>query len=374
MQIAVDAAGFSGGEADQLWRAMGAKRSPAKMAALHQKFISGCEHTCGIDAGVVEGLWAKIVAFAAYGFPESHSQSFAALVFFSAWFKLHHPAEFCAGLLRAQPMGFYSPQSLIADARRHGVQILPVDVNASAVAADVPARGQIRLGLGLVNGLGGKAAARVVAAREDGGPFHAVADLARRAELTVAQTEALARAGALDSLELSRRQAIWQAGVAATEKKGMLPGLSAINAPALPGMSAFEMMAADLAATGVTPGMQPVALLRDRLDRAGVVPASRLLAVPDGTRIRVAGVVTHRQRPQTASGVTFFGLEDKTGLMNVMVSPGLWRAQKVLVRTAGALVVRGIVQNASGAATVVADRLEPFAPAVALGPGSRDFR
>lgn len=374
MQIAVDAAGFSGGEADQLRRAMGAKRSSEKMAALHQKFVAGCAHTSGISGPVAENLWAKIMAFAAYGFPESHSQSFASLVFFSAWMKLHYPAQFCAGLLRAQPMGFYAPQSLTADARRHGITILPIDVAHSDVAATVPTPGTIRLGLGLVKGLGDEAAGRVVHARERGGAFTGVADVARRADLTVAHTEALGRAGALESLGLSRRGAIWQAGVAATEKAGMLPGMSAITAPALPGMSAFEVIAADLAATGVTHGVQPVALLRDRLDNAGVIPANRLLEAEDGSRIRVAGVVTHRQRPNTAAGVTFMGLEDETGLINVMVSPGLWRRQKVLARTAGALMVRGIVQNASGAATIVADRLDALELAAPLGPPSRDFR
>lgn len=373
MQIAVDAAGFTGGEADQLRRAMGSKRAPAKMAALHARFISGCAETCGLSEEVAEQLWTKIVAFAAYGFPESHSQSFASLVFFSAWFKLHHPAEFCAGLLRAQPMGFYSPQSLITDARRHGVRILPVDVAASAVEATVPEPGVIRLGLNLVRGLGEKAAERVVAAR-DARAFTGVADLARRADLSVPQTEALAKAGALGCFGVDRRQAVWAAGVAATEKEGMLPGLSSVEAPALPGMSTFDLVAADIAATGVTHGMQPVALLRSRLASAGVVAASDLGSIDDGTRVRVAGVVTHRQRPQTAAGVTFLGMEDETGLMNVMVSPGLWNRQKVLARTARALVVRGIVQNASGAVTLVADRLEKLAVGEALSAGSRDFR
>ena len=171
-----------------------------------------------------------------------------------------------------------------------------------------------------------------------------------------------------------RRQAVWAAGVAATEKEGMLPGLSSVEAPALPGMSTFDLVAADIAATGVTHGMQPVALLRSRLASAGVVAASDLGSIDDGTRVRVAGVVTHRQRPQTAAGVTFLGMEDETGLMNVMVSPGLWNRQKVLARTARALVVRGIVQNASGAVTLVADRLEKLAVGEALSAGSRDFR
>ncbi|HHU66768.1 OB-fold nucleic acid binding domain-containing protein, partial [Corynebacterium sp.] len=338
-------------------------------AALKDRFFRGVWEANGIPEETAEKLWNKIVAFAAYGFPESHSQSFASLVYFSAWFKHHHPAEFCVGLLRAQPMGFYSPQSLIQDARRHGVEILPVDVQASGAQARV-VDGRIRLGLTLIKGLGAEAAARIAAAA----PFSGIPDLARRADLTVAHVEALARAGALESFGVDRRQALWEAGVAATERDGMLPGLSAVSAPPLPGMNAFELMVADIATTGVTHDRQPLEMLRSSLADAGVTPAAALPAVPDGTRVRVAGVVTHRQRPQTASGLTFLGMEDETGLLNVMVSVGLWNRQRTVARTARALVVRGIVQNSSGAVTVVADRLESLAPGEWLSRGSRDFR
>ena len=370
MQIAVDAAGFSGREADALRRAMGSKRSPAKMAALKARFFEGCNTTNGIGADVAEKLWNKIVAFAAYGFPESHSQSFASLVYFSAWMKYYYPAQFCVGLLRAQPMGFYSPQSLIQDARRHGITVLPVSVNGSGVQARCIDNDTIRIGLNLVKGVGEKAAARI----EEAAPFTDIADLARRAELTVEHVEALAKAGALDCFGGERRQAVWAAGIAATERDGMLPGLSGIDAPALPGMTAFELLAADVAATGVTPDAQPMQLLREHLQREGILRAVDLRSVEDGTRVRVAGVVTHRQRPQTASGLTLLGMEDETGLLNIMVSPGLWKRQRVVARTAHALVVRGIVQNASGAVSVVADRLEQIDVGQWLSRGSRDFR
>ena len=371
MQICVDAAGFSGREADALRRAMGSKRSPARMAALRARFFEGCWRTNQIGSDVAEGLWQKIVAFAAYGFPESHSQSFASLVYFSAWFKCHYPAEFCVGLLRAQPMGFYSPQSLIQDARRHGVEVLPVCVNNSGCEARCIDSSTIRMGLNLVRGLGVDAASRV----EQAAPFVDIADLSRRADLSVEHVEALARAGALDCFDVSRRQALWQAGVAATEREGMLPGLSSVVAPSLPGMNPFELMAADVVATGVTPGLMPVEMVRSALSAQGVVPAVELLhGVEDGTRVRVAGVITHRQHPATAGGVTFLGMEDETGLINVVISVGLWNKQRVLARTAKALVVRGIVQNASGAVSVVADRLEPLAMGELLSRGSRDFR
>ncbi|QCB27771.1 error-prone DNA polymerase [Corynebacterium endometrii] len=373
MQIAVDAAGFSGTEADDLRRAMGSKRSPARMEAIRKRFYEGLAATNGITGEVADKLWSKIVAFAAYGFPESHSQSFASLVYFSAWMKYHYPAQFCVGLLRAQPMGFYSPQSLLQDARRHGVAVLPATINDSGEQARIEmceGEARIRLGLNLIKGLGDKAAKRV----EEAAPFSGVADLSRRADLSVTQVEALAEAGALDCLGLTRRQAMWQAGVAATERAGMLPGLSAITAPSLPGMSAFELMATDVASTGVTHDKQPMEMVRAQLDAQGIVPASRLLSLPDSTRIKVAGIVTHRQRPGTAGGVVFFGLEDETGLINVMVTPGLWNRDRITARTARAMIVRGIVQNASGAATIAADRLEPLPLGEYLSRGSRDFR
>ena len=382
MQMAVAVAGFAPGEADTLRRAMGSKRSPEKMERMRTRFLDGARDLHGISTEVAERLWDKVVAFASYGFPESHAQSFASLVYFSAWFKCHYPAEFCVALLRAQPMGFYSPQSLVSDARRHGVTILPVDVNASGVEAEVQ-DGAIRLGLASVKGLGEDAATDLVAARARIGADHphrftSIAELSREAGVSVAQVEALARAGACDSLGVSRRQAMWAAGIAATERPGMLPGTSSPSTPALPGMSSFELAAADISATGVTSDGHPVRLLRERLDAVPgpfpVVPASGLRTVEDGRRIRVAGVVTHRQRPMTAGGVTFLGMEDETGLVNVLVSPGLWRARRKVATTARMLVVRGIVQNGSGAVTVVADQLEPLEPEAALAGASRDFR
>lgn len=368
MQIAVDAAGFSGAEADELRRAMGSKRSPERMEALRQRFFTGLWETNQIEGEVALTLWNKIVAFAAYGFPESHAQSFASLVYFSAWFKHYYPAEFCVGLLRAQPMGFYSPQSLIQDARRHGVRILPVDVNASGTEARLEAHSDgafaIRVGLNLVQGL-----SKVTDRIEENAPYKDMADLARRADLNTANLEALAKAGALDCFGLSRRQALWNARVAATEREGMLPGLTITEAPALPGMSLMELVATDISSTGVTHNLQPMQLIRPQ----GVLTAAELKTAEDGSRIRVAGIVTHRQRPQTASGVTFFGLEDETGLINVMVTPGLWNRNKVVARTAKALVIRGIVSNANGAVTVTADKLEALDIGSFLSRGSRDF-
>lgn len=374
MQLAVDCAGFTAAEADQLRRAMGSKRSTEKMRRLRSRFYDGMRELHGITGDVAEQIYEKLEAFANFGFPESHSLSFASLVFYSSWFKLHHPAAFCAALLRAQPMGFYSPQSLVADARRHGVVVHGPDVNASLAYATCENRGMdVRLGLGSVRHIGDELAGRLVDERDTNGPFTTLIDLTNRVQLSVPQTEALATAGALGCFEISRREALWAAGAAATQRPDRLPGVgSSSHVPPLPGMSALELSAADVWATGVSPDSYPTQYLRADLDALGVIPADKLLDVVDGTRILVAGAVTHRQRPATAQGVTFMNLEDETGMVNVLCAPGVWARYRKLAQTAPALVVRGIVQNASGAVTVIADRMGPVE--LRVGSRSRDFR
>ena len=374
MQLAVDCAGFSAAEADQLRRAMGSKRSTEKMRRLRSRFYDGMRTRHGITGAVADRIYEKLEAFANFGFPESHSLSFASLVFYSSWFKLHHPAVFCAALLRAQPMGFYSPQSLVADARRHGVVVHGPDVNASLAHPTLEARGtEVRLGLGAVRHIGDELAERIVEERKANGPFADLLDLAGRVQLSVPQTEALATAGALGCFGTQRREALWAAGAAAGQRPDRLPGVGASShVPTLPGMTDLELAAADVWATGVSPDSYPTQFLRERLDELGVVPADQLLAVPDGTRVLVAGAVTHRQRPATAQGVTFMNLEDETGMVNVMCSRGVWARHRKLAQTASALIIRGIVQNATGAVTVVADRMRPIDMKVASR--SRDFQ
>ncbi|MFC9892314.1 error-prone DNA polymerase [Nocardia sp. NPDC127579] len=373
MQMAVDVAGFSAAEADQLRRAMGSKRSPERMERLKDRFYQGMWDQHGITGAVADRIYEKLYAFANFGFPESHSQSFASIVFYSAWFKLHHPAAFCAGLLRAQPMGFYSPQSLVADARRHGVVVHGPDINASRAEPTLENHGlEVRLGLATVRHIGDALAERIVAARARG-PYTSFLDLTGRVELTVAQAESLATAGALGSLGITRRAALWAAGAAAGERPDRLPGTgAATEAPVLPGMSDLELAAADVWATGVSPGSYPTEFLRPRLDALGVVPASGLLSVPDGSRVLVGGAVTHRQRPATAGGVTFLNLEDETGMINIVCSVGLWARHRRLAQSASALLVRGRVQNAEGAVSVVAEQLRPLD--LRITAKSRDFR
>lgn len=374
MQLAVDCAGFSAAEADQLRRAMGSKRSTEKMRRLRGRFYDGMRVRHGITGDTADRIYDKLEAFANFGFPESHSLSFASLVFYSSWFKLHHPAVFCAALLRAQPMGFYSPQSLVADARRHGVVVHGPDVNASLAHATLENAGmEVRLGLGSVRHIGDELAERIVEEREAHGPFVDLVNLAQRIQLSVPQTEALATAGALGCFGTARREALWAAGAAASQRPDRLPGVGASShVPVLPGMTELELAAADVWATGVSPDSYPTQFLREKLDAMGIVPADQLLSVPDGTRVLVAGAVTHRQRPATAQGVTFMNLEDETGMVNVMCSRGVWARHRRLAQTASALVIRGIVQNATGAVTVAADRMSPIDMKVASR--SRDFQ
>lgn len=401
MQMAIDVAGFTPAESDQLRRAMGSKRSVERMEALRGRLMEGMRKKGVDDPAVREEIYDKLKAFADFGFPESHAYSFAYLVYASSWLKVHHPAAFYAGLLAAQPMGFYSPQSLAADARRHGVQVLRPDVNASRALAGVerltsPAAepvatpgptggGQgfgpapdpalaVRLGLSAVRGIGDDLAERMVAERTEHGPFRDLRDLARRVGLSTAQLEALATAGATEGLGAGRREALWAAGALGQEGPGTLPGVSVgVDAPTLPGMTAVETDVADAWATGITPGSSsPLEHVRDGLEKAGVLTVAGVCATEPGRRVAVGGVVTHRQRPGTAGGVTFLSLEDETGLLNVICTAGLWRRFRTVARGAPAMVVRGRVEKADGAVNLLAEHLAPLRLPVATR--SRDFR
>ena len=374
MQLAVDCAGFSGAEADQLRRAMGSKRSTERMRQLRGRFYDGMRRLHDAPDDVIDRVYEKLEAFANFGFPESHSLSFASLVFYSSWFKLHHPAAFCAALLRAQPMGFYSPQSLVADARRHAVVVHGPCVAASLAHATLENAGaEVRLGLGAVRHIGDDLAEKLVEERKVNGPFASLLDLTGRLQLSVPQTEALATAGALRCFGMSRREGLWAAGAAATQRPDRLPGVgSSSHIPSLPGMSEVELAAADVWATGVSPDSYPTQFLRSDLDAMGVTPADALLSVPDGERVLIAGAVTHRQRPGTAQGVTFVNLEDETGMVNVLCTPGVWARHRKVAQTSSALLIRGQVQNASGAITVMAERIAKLT--LKIGSKSRDFR
>ncbi|HVQ96464.1 MAG TPA: error-prone DNA polymerase [Mycobacteriales bacterium] len=374
MQLAMDVAGCSAAEADLLRRAMGSKRSTEKMAELRDRLYAGMAAN-KITGELADQIYEKLAAFANFGFAESHAISFAYLVYASAFLKLRYPAAFCAALLNGQPMGFYSPQTLVADARRHGVIVRGPDLNASAAKAvlekDPASAGgyAVRMGLSYVRLLGDALAGKVAAGR----PYADLTDLVRRAELTTRQLEALATAGAFDCLGLSRREALWAAGAVAQERPDRIAGLVVgADAPALPGMSGEEQAMADLWATGVSPSSYPTQFVRAELDQRGVRPATRLAEVQSGGRVIVAGVVTHRQRPATASGITFLNLEDETGLVNVICRRDVWSRHRRVARESAALVIHGVLERSDGVTNIVAERMEPLV--LAVRKTSRDFR
>lgn len=412
MQMAVAVGNCSPADADLLRRAMGSKRGIERVETLRSKLFEGMAAN-GLDPDTAQEIYNRIEAFAHFGFAESHALSFAVLVYASSWLKLHYPAALLAGLLRSQPMGFYSPQTLVGDARRHGVEVRRPDLLRSGIHPglellvpdgdrgptgrtdclvdhpedtigrfdpDAPddnaehrrdASFALRLGLAQVTALGETAATRIIEAREQAA-FTSIQDLAIRADLDTAQLEALSLSGALDSLAGSRRAALWRSGPAAIARAGQLDIEVESEPPMLPFMDEGEELVHDLQATKIATGDHPIRHLRADLSADGVVAITDLASIEDGTRIRVGGVVTHRQRPTTAGGITFLNLEDETGILNVVVSPGLWQRYRRVARTAAALVVRGLLERREGVTTLVADQLVDLPLKVKVG--SRDFQ
>ena len=374
MQIAIDVGNFTPADADQLRQAVGSKRSKERMAQLKERFFAGMRDN-GITDDIGEQIWLKLAAFANYGFPESHSVSFSYLVYASSWIKYHYPAAFCAALLKAQPMGFWSPHTLVGDARRHGVVVRTPDLNASKAMATLEpcpsSEGDVavRLGLDSVRGIGLELAEEVDAGR----PYSSVEDLRRRIpKLSLAHLEALATSGAFGCFGIDRRSALWTAGAMAQTTADRLPGIvTGIEAPTLPGMSPQELSHADLWATGVAPDGHPTVFIRRALAEMGVVTSAGLADHPADEKVIVGGVVTHRQRPATAGGTTFLNLEDETGLINVVISKGCWQRYKKAARGAPALLVRGRLEKKEGVINIIAERLEPLS--VGIAPASRDF-
>jgi len=380
MQMAIDVAGFSAGEADQLRQAMGSKRSTERMEALKGRLYEGMAVN-GITGGTADAIYEKLAAFANFGFPESHSVSFAYLVYSSSWMKLHYPAAFCAALLNAQPMGFYSPNTLVADARRHGVTVHGPDVNLSDVTATLERTSSekvgggegpaVRLGISYVRNVGDVLAGRIAERR----PYASMEDLVRRTGATLPAVEALSTAGAFGSLQLDRREALWGAGAVAQTAGTRLEGVvCGTDAPELPGMTEPELTAADLWATGVSPDSHVVQFARPRLDAAGAVSVAGLEKVASGRRVSVGGVVTHRQRPATAKGTIFINLEDETGMANVICNAAVWAAHRRVARSSPALLISGRLERAEGVTNLIAERIEVLSLASPPATKSRDFR
>ncbi|WP_431071898.1 error-prone DNA polymerase [Microbacterium phyllosphaerae] len=414
IQMATAIGDCTADEADLLRRAMGSKRGLEKIEKVRDKLYAGMTRR-GLSAEQSDRIYAQIQAFSNFGFAESHSLSFALLVYASSWLKLHYPAAFLAGLLRSQPMGFYSASTLTADARRHGVEVRRPDLHASGTTETLeslegaPLRAPtgldscpdplqprvprfdrslpdesvahrrdggyaVRMGLSGVRGIGLPLAERIVAARESGGLFRDLNDLVRRTDATAAQLEALATAGAFECLGLQRREAIWLSGAAAEDRSRFLPGTTvAVQPPLFTDQSSYERLSADLWATGVSTDDHPMTHFRALLRERGVLTSADLQSHETGRRIEVAGLVTHRQRPATAAGVTFLNLEDESGLVNVICSTGVWSRYHRVARDSPALIIRGILErSAEGVVNVLADAFEDLRTGVTHR--SRDFR
>jgi len=385
MRLAVVAAGFTPGEADQLRRAMGAWRRSGVIDRFRKKLIDGMRAE-GFSEQYAEAVFAQIRGFGDYGFPESHAASFALLVYVSAWLKRHYPAAFTCALLNSQPMGFYAPAQLIRDVREHGVEVLACDVNHSdcdcglevvSVARPQAADGvALRLGLNMLHGLASAHAERIEQARRKR-PFRSLEDFSRRTGLGRSVLTRLSKAGAFGSLGLNRREALWHAleqdqkELPLFEQSGVRETHHTVD---LPKLTPAEEVLADYRSTGLSLGAHPLKFLRSRLDDLSVVPAQRLKSWPNGKPVRVAGIVLVRQRPGTAKGITFVTLEDETGIANLIIRPGVWKRYRQAALGATLLLADGKLQRQGVVIHVLTTKLEDLSEWMReMGSQSRDF-
>jgi error-prone DNA polymerase len=387
LRVAMVAAGFTGGEAEELRRAMGSKRSVEKMNAIVQKLRSGMAAN-GITGKPQDDIVQGITSFALYGFPESHAASFALIAYASAWLKAHHPTAFYLGILNAWPMGFYHPATLVKDAQRHGVEVRPVDVQISGFRSHweerplaegqrdprtgtVPPAGAIRLGLRFVRGLRNRSGHLIEEERRRA-PFASVDDLVRRCDLHANELAILAEIGSLAGFGLTRRAALWQVARAARPAGPLLDQLADPEPSPLAEMTAVEETLADYAGVQLTLGPHPMAYLRQQLNEKGVVSAAALEAIPNGQRVRTAGSVIVRQRPGTAKGLLFLTLEDETGMSQAVVSPDLLKEHRKLIVGSPGLIVEGVLQKRDGTLSVKGEKFWSLRKIAAVP--SHDFR
>jgi len=377
LRIAMVAAGFSGGEAEELRRAMGSKRSVERMQAIVGRLRRGMTER-GITGKAQEEIVQGITSFALYGFPESHAASFALIAYASAWLKAHHPTAFYLGILNAWPMGFYHPATLVKDAQRHGVEVRPVDVQTSGVlcrwedrAAPGAPAGAIRLGFKFVRGLRGRAALSIETEQAKA-PFAGAEDLARRCDLQENEFQILASVGALATFGLTRRAALWQVARLSRPAGPLLDRLTDPEPSPLPEMTAVEETRADYGGVQLTLGPHPLAYLRARLQQKGVTPAAGLADLPNGAKVRTAGSVIVRQRPGTAKGLLFLTLEDETGMSQAVVAPDLLQQHRKLIVGSPGLVVEGTLQKRDGTVSIKGERFWSLQEIVEVP--SHDFR
>jgi error-prone DNA polymerase len=363
LRMAMIAANFSGGEAEELRRAMGFKRSEKRMKDIEIRLRSGMT-TNGIGKEAQEKIIQSITSFALYGFPESHAASFALLAYASAYLRCYYIGAFTAALLNNQPMGFYHPATLIKDAQRHGLRVLPVDIGTSAAVCTVVNK-ELRLGFNYVRGLRKQTAEAIAVEREHRGPFASITDLVRRVpEMQKDELRQLARIGALNHIQqpggIHRRDALWQSELALKPAGPLLEMLEpALETSPLVAMTREERMIADFQGAGVTVGNHPMGLRREHLNELGVLPAGAVRDARHGTIVRIAGCVICRQRPETAKGFAFFSLEDETGIANAIVNPDLFERNRLTLVSEPYLLLEGILQN-HGAPSVKVARVQPL--------------
>ncbi|MEP3480323.1 MAG: error-prone DNA polymerase [Fuerstiella sp.] len=407
MRLAIVAAGFSAGEADQLRRAMGKWRKAGVIEEFQQKLTHGMKER-GYDEEFAGRVFKQICGFGEYGFPESHAASFALLVYISAWIKRYYPASFCASLINSQPMGFYAPAQLVRDAREHGIYIRSIDVNFSNWDCTLEDRNQpntsseagletaegaplkpsafeheesnhaIRLGFRLVRGFRAVDADTIQAARTSGGPFTSFEDLSRRTNLSRVILKQLAAADAFASLKINRRDALWKAMPTKTDMplfKELTGTVSEEQNPELPTLSARDDVVQDYSTAGLSVKKHPVSFLRNQLTELRAITSADLADHPVDRRVKVAGLVLMRQRPQTAAGITFVTLEDETGVANLVVYPNVWQRFRQAARFSSVMMASGRLQREGDVIHVVCDRLDDVSDLLdKLGSRSRDFR
>jgi error-prone DNA polymerase len=379
MKLAIVAADYTPGEADQLRRDMAAWRKTGRIESHRERLLTRMQQK-GISAEFAERVFKQILGFGEYGFPESHAASFALIAYATSYLRAHYPAEFTCSLLNAQPMGFYSPATIIDDAKRHGVEMLPIDAKASAWdctlvplrAAGSEAVFAVRIGLRYVKGLGSVHWACIEEARR-AGPIDTLEDFVKRTGLDTKALSMLAEAGAFACYVPSRRQALWEVRGLLRERESTLEITSHLRKTKFSGLTPIEQIAWDYRTTAHSARSHPLALLRQQLARQGLPEARALANYRDGTRVRYAGLVICRQRPGTASGVTFMTLEDETGFANLVLWKRVYDSNHLLARTASFMGVSGKLQKQDGVVHIVVEDVWQPELQTPYEVGSRDF-
>jgi error-prone DNA polymerase len=385
LQVSMALAGFSAGQAESLRRAMSRKRSKEAIEKLKEQFIEGCLGQ-GVRQQTAEAVFQKIAGFAEFGFPKAHAAAFGLLAYQTAWLRTYYPAESLCALFNAQPMGFYAPHVLVNDGKRHGIKVVPPDINQSGancvVEPDADASLAVRVGLRYVRGLSEATAPKIETARLSGGEYRSVFDFLERTRLKREAVENLIACGAFDNFGLERRELLWQLGLVyrpegrngKDQRQLALPLSTEQDMIPLTPMTDWERMRTDYLILGLSPNYHPMSFLRSRLHE-GIAISRMIDSLPDGERIEMAGLIVCRQQPGTAKGFVFMVLEDEFGLVNVIVKPDLYekQQQRALIRGEPFVIVKGEVQRRDGVTNLVAESFVAIPAGEGLSPASHNF-